>query len=94
MERTVFQELVQWKNKKRVRKGLAELPPLYTAQDAIDCIEIFKSVNYDEIIEDDLVKRLTRAFCLDIGRRCYNCIEEEGIAKFDNYIEMRKESMK
>ena len=41
----------EWQNKKRVRKGLPELPPLYTAQDAIDCLEIFKPVKYDEIIE-------------------------------------------
>ena len=41
----------EWKNKKRVRKGLESKPPLYTAQDAIDCLEIFKSVNYDEIVE-------------------------------------------
>ena len=30
---------------------MAELPPLYTAQDAIDCLKIFKPVKYDEIIE-------------------------------------------
>ena len=41
----------EWQNRKRVRKGLPELPPLYTAQDAIDCLEIFKPVKYDEIIE-------------------------------------------
>ncbi len=41
----------EWKNKKRKRKGLPEKSPLYTAQDAIDCLEIFKPVKYDEIIE-------------------------------------------
>ena len=41
----------EWQNKKRIRKGLPELPPLYTAQDAIDCLEIFKPVKYDEIVE-------------------------------------------
>ena len=41
----------EWKNKKRIRKGLKERPPLYTAQDAISCLEIFKPVNYDEIVE-------------------------------------------
>ena len=39
----------EWQNRKR--KGLPELPPLYTAQDAIDCLKIFKPVKYDEIIE-------------------------------------------
>ena len=41
----------QWKNKKRIRKGLPSRPPLYTAEDAIKCMEIFKPVNYDEIVE-------------------------------------------
>lgn len=40
-----------WKNKKRKRKGMQELPPLYTAQDAIRSIEIFEPLQYDEIIE-------------------------------------------
>ena len=42
-----------WKNKKRVRKGEEPLEPLYTAQDAIDTLEIFTPVSYDEIIEID-----------------------------------------
>ena len=43
----------QWKNKKRIRKGQKEKPPLYTADDAIKCMEIFKPVKYDEIIQVD-----------------------------------------
>ena len=43
----------QWKNKKRVRKGQKEKQPLYTADDAIKCMEIFKPVKYDEIIQVD-----------------------------------------
>lgn len=42
---------VEWKNRKRRREGLPELPPLYTAEDAIKSMEIFKSVSYDEIVE-------------------------------------------
>ncbi len=42
-----------WQNKKRARIGKPELPPLYTAQDAIKCLEIFKPVSYDEIVELD-----------------------------------------
>ena len=42
-----------WQNKKRARVGKPSLPPLYTAQDAIDCLEIFKPVSYDQIIELD-----------------------------------------
>ncbi len=42
-----------WKNKKRARTGKQELPPLYTAQDAIDCLKLFKPANYDEIVDID-----------------------------------------
>ena len=41
----------QWKNKKRLRKGEPAIPPIYTAEDAARCLEIFKPVKYDEIIE-------------------------------------------
>ncbi len=44
---------VEWKNRKRKREGKKELPPLYTAEDAIKSLEIFKPINYDEIIEID-----------------------------------------
>ena len=41
----------EWKNKKRIRKGLDPLTPMYTAQEAIDSLEVFRPVKYDEIIE-------------------------------------------
>ena len=41
----------EWKNRKRMRSGKEALPPLYTAEDAIKCLELFKPVSYDEIIE-------------------------------------------
>lgn len=44
---------IEWRNRKRKREGKEELPPLYTAQEAIDCLEIFKPIHYDEIIEID-----------------------------------------
>ena len=43
----------QWKNKKRIRKGEQEVPPLYTAEDAIRCLEIFNPIKYDDIIQVD-----------------------------------------
>ena len=42
---------VEWKNRKRNRKGEKPLPPLYTAEDAAKCLEIFRPVSYDEIVE-------------------------------------------
>lgn len=44
---------IEWKNRKRKREGKEELPPLYTAEDAEKCLEIFKRVSYDEIIDID-----------------------------------------
>lgn len=43
----------EWKNKKRQRKGEEIKPPLYTAEDAINCLEIFVPIKYDEIIQVD-----------------------------------------
>ena len=43
----------EWKNNKRKRKGLKQQPPLYTAEEAIKCLEIFKPIKYDEIIDID-----------------------------------------
>ncbi len=43
----------EWKNKKRERKGEQTYPPLYTAEDAINSLEIFSPVEYNEIIEID-----------------------------------------
>ena len=40
-----------WKNKKRLRKGEKEIPPIYTAEDAVKSLEIFEPVQYDQIIE-------------------------------------------
>ena len=43
----------EWKNNKRKRKGEKQKPPLYTAEDATKCLEIFEPVKYDEIIDID-----------------------------------------
>lgn len=42
---------IEWKNRKRIRKGEKELPPLYTAEDALKSLEVFEPVKYDEIVE-------------------------------------------
>lgn len=41
----------EWINRKRGRAGLPPVRPLYTTQDAIDCIRLFKSVGYDEVVK-------------------------------------------
>ena len=44
---------IEWKNRKRMREGKENLPPLYTAEDAYKCLEIFEPVQYDDIVEVD-----------------------------------------
>ncbi len=44
---------IGWKNKKRMREALEPLPPLYTAEEAYKCLEIFSPVEYDDIVEID-----------------------------------------
>ena len=43
----------EWKNKKRERKGEKPIPPIYTAEDAAKSLEIFRPVQYNEIVEID-----------------------------------------
>ena len=42
---------IEWKNKKRKRKGEKAIIPMYTAEDAARCLEIFQPIQYDQIIE-------------------------------------------
>ena len=44
---------IQWQNKKRKREGKQELPPLYTAEEAYECMKYFVPVEYDKIVEVD-----------------------------------------
>ena len=41
----------EWINRKRGRAGLKPVKPLYTNQDAIDCIKLFTSVRYNEVVK-------------------------------------------
>ena len=42
---------VEWLNKKRERADKHVVTPLYTMQDAVDCMELFRKVSYDEEIK-------------------------------------------
>ena len=44
---------IEWRNRKRIREGKEAIPPLYTAEQAIKCQEIFRPVDYDDIIDID-----------------------------------------
>ncbi len=41
----------EWVNRKRERAGLPPVRPLYTQQDAVNCIELFESVRYFEELQ-------------------------------------------
>lgn len=48
---------IEWQNRKRMRKGEVPQEPLYTAEDAEKCLELFHPYRYDEIIDiDDNIK--------------------------------------
>ena len=48
---------IEWVNKKRIRAGKKPTDPIYTAQDGIDSLKIFKGINYDEeIVIDENIK--------------------------------------
>ncbi len=43
----------EWINRKRMRAGMKPSEPLYTFQDAVDCLKLFKKVCYDVEIKVD-----------------------------------------
>ena len=49
----IQEQEIEWKNRKRTRKGLEPEPPIYTAEDALKCLEIFEPIKYDEIVDID-----------------------------------------
>lgn len=51
---------VEWKNRKRIREGKSLLKPLYTAEEAVNCLETFKPVKYNEIV--DVAENITVRF--------------------------------
>ena len=40
----------EYDNRKALRRGEKALEPLYTAQDGLDCLKLFKGIRYDEVI--------------------------------------------
>ena len=44
---------MEWKNRKRRREGKKDLEPLYTVEEAYECLDAFSPIDYDEIVEID-----------------------------------------
>ena len=49
----IQEQETSWKNRKRKREGKSLLKPLYTAQDAVDSLQLFNKLDYDKIYELD-----------------------------------------
>lgn len=48
---------IEWVNKKRIRAGKSPNEAMYTAQDGVDSLKLFKGINYDEdIIIDENIR--------------------------------------
>jgi len=41
----------EWHNRKKMRAGKPPMRPIYTCQDALDCLKLFKKVSYSEIVK-------------------------------------------
>ena len=42
---------IEWVNRKRMRAGKKPTTPMYTAEDGLNCVDLFERVNYEENIE-------------------------------------------
>lgn len=53
----------EWTNRKRQRAGKSPVKPIYTVKEATDCLELFRSVQYGEVIKisDDVKVRFNDA---------------------------------
>ncbi len=47
----IQQSDVEWENKKRQRRGQDPIEPLYTSVEAMNCISLFRSFYYDEVVK-------------------------------------------
>jgi metallo-beta-lactamase family protein len=76
---------VERKNRKLKRADSPLLKPIYTTQDAIDCLSQFKSINYDEkiVLDEGIEVRLR-----DAGHILGSCIIEIWITEDDKKIKL------
>lgn len=44
---------IEWVNRKRIRAGKKPNDPMYTAQDALDSLKLFKSIEYNQMVKID-----------------------------------------
>lgn len=51
---------LEWKNRKRLRKGLNPIEPLYNSNDVAECLALFYTIGYEEIfqVNEDITIRM------------------------------------
>lgn len=74
---------IEWKNRKRMRKGEKLKEPMYTAQDAARSLGLFVPISYDEIIEvaDGINVRFNDAGHMLGSSTIEIWVEEDGITE-------------
>lgn len=81
-----IQELeTEWKNRKAKRRGEKPLPPLYTAEDATNCLQCFQPVSYGEGIQ---LNDQVRVRFLDAGHILGSAIIEVWVKEGDREIKI------
>lgn len=81
-----IQELeAEWKNRKAKRRGEKPYPPLYTADDAVNCMQCFQPVSYGEDVQLD---EQVRVRFLDAGHILGSAIIEVWVKEGDQEIKI------
>ncbi len=76
----IQEQETEWKNRKLKREGKKKLEPLYTHQDAVDCLEYFSPINYYE--EISLTEHIKIKF-LDAGHLLGSAMIEMWVTEND-----------
>lgn len=75
----------EWKNRKAQRRGEKPIPPLYTAEDATNCLQCFQAVYYGESIQ---LNEQIRVRFLDAGHILGSAIIEVWVKEGNREIKI------
>jgi metallo-beta-lactamase family protein len=79
----IQEQEAEWRNRKAERRGEKPIPPLYTVEDATNCLQCFQTVSYGEDIQLD---EQVRVRFLDAGHILGSAIIEVWIKEGDQEI--------
>lgn len=74
---------IEWQNRKRLRKGLPIIEPLYTSEDIVECMSLFYTIAYDEMfnLNEYISIRMKNAGHMLGSALIEIWVEEEGVTK-------------